>query len=133
MRVPALALAMLWAVAGPTAAFDPGLRHEAQNRARDGRDNGSLVNPLLPSVPRARRDRSPSRARDAVQRGEIRSLEDVAAQVQSRYPGRLLDARLDQNGPRWVYRLKTLTREGRVLTIVVDARTAQILGVAGRQ
>lgn len=133
MRAPVLALAVLWALAGTAQAFDPGWRYEAQNRARDGEDNGSLVNPLLPNVPRTRRDRSPSRARDAVQRGEIRSLEDVAAQVQSRYPGRLLDARLDQDGARWIYRLKMLTREGRVLTIAVDARTAQILGVGGRR
>jgi hypothetical protein len=133
MRAPVLALILLWAAAGAAAAFDPGWLFEAQNRSRDGRDGGSLANPLLPDVPRPRRDRGPSRARDAVQRGEIRSLEDVAARVQSRYPGRLLDARLDQNGARWVYRLKMLTREGRVLTIAVDARTAQILGVGGRR
>jgi uncharacterized membrane protein YkoI len=133
MRAPALALAALLMAVGTAQAFDPSWRHEAQNRSQDGRDNRSLVNPLLPNVPRAPRDRSPSRARDAVQRGDIRSLEDVAARVQSRYPGRLLDARLDQNGARWVYRLKMLTREGRVLNIAVDARTAQILGVGGRR
>ena len=76
--------------------------------------------------------RGQNRARDAVRRGEILSLEQVAARVQSRYPGRLLDVRLDESRGSPVYHLKMLTRDGRVLRIAADARTAQILGVGGR-
>jgi uncharacterized membrane protein YkoI len=71
------------------------------------------------------------RARDAVKRGEIRSLEEVTSVVQRRYPGRLLDVQLQDNRGRPVYQLKMLTRDGRVLNVAVDARSAQILGVAG--
>lgn len=126
-----LCVLLLDAGATPAWAFDGRPQFEAQNRSRDR--GPSLVTPLVPRLPADPSRRGRSQARDAVQRGEIRPLEEVTAQVQKRYPGRLLDAQLRQARGRWIYHLKMLTRNGRVLRVAVDARTAQILGIAGRK
>lgn len=129
--VSALLLALVLAAALPSAAaqaFDFGDTRQAQNGDR-GRD---LVAPLAPMPPRERNQRGQNRARDAVKRGEILPLEAVAQKIQRRYPGRLLDVRLDESGRRPIYHLKMLTRDGRVMRLAVDARNAQVLGIAGQ-
>lgn len=125
----AAALGMLALGALPARAFDNNGVHRAQNRS----SRPGLATPFVPTIPPNPERRGPGRARDAVQRGEIRPLEEVTARVQQRFPGRLLDAHLEQNGRRWTYYLKMLTHDGRVLNIAVDARTARILGVSGRR
>lgn len=98
---------------------------------RGNRGRGPRASPFVPFPPRDPAYRSRDPARDALRRGEIRSLAEVANVVQRRFPGRLLDVRLEQGRRVWVYHLKVLTRSGRVLRIAVDARTARILGVSG--
>ncbi len=66
-----------------------------------------------------------SRARDAVRDQQIRPLGEVLSVVQGRFPGRVMDVRLQRG--QWVYRLKLLGFDGRVRVIAVDARTARIL------
>lgn len=110
-------------------AFEIGDGRRAQSSIDPGRE---MVSPLAPVAPREPTLRGQNRARDAVRRGQILSLEDVTRRVQTRYPGRLLDVRLDESGRQPVYHLKMLTRDGRVMLLAVDARTAQVLGVAGR-
>jgi uncharacterized membrane protein YkoI len=95
-----------------------------------GKRRPPAAQPIWPA-PSNREAPGQRRARDAVKRGEIRSLEEVTSVVQRRYPGRLLDVQLQDNRGRPVYQLKMLTRDGRVLNVAVDARSAQILGVAG--
>lgn len=134
---PALFLCLAVVAAGalglvasnPARALDGDGLHPVQ-----GRNGGpGLAAPFVPTLPPNPERRGPSRARDAVQRGEIRPLEEVTARVQQRFPGRLLDAHLEQEGGRWVYYLKMLTHDGRVLNVAVDARTAQVLGIARRR
>jgi len=71
------------------------------------------------------------RARAAVQAGQARPLQDILPQLRDSYPGRVLDADLDQAGGRWVYRIKLLTDDGKVLALVVDARSGEVLRVRG--
>ena len=59
-------------------------------------------------------------------------LEAILANIARNYPG----YHIDVNGPfesdgRFVYRIKWLTPDGRVLIIIADAQTGQILGVRG--
>ena len=125
-----------FAAPAPAAAFEPGgaWPGQFQGKVQKVQDRGKrrppAAQPLWPA-PSAREGKTQRRARDAVKRGEIRSLEEVTSVVQRRYPGRLLDVQLHDNRGRPVYQLKMLTRDGRVLNVAVDARTAQILGVAG--
>jgi hypothetical protein len=70
------------------------------------------------------------RARSAVEAGQIRPLQDILAEVRRQVPGRMLDARLQQNG-RWVYKVILLQADGQVVAVTVDAQTARILGAEG--
>ena len=74
------------------------------------------------------RDRyTPNEARDARRQGEVVPALRVISAVRQRYPGAdVLDAELEGGAaPRYV--IKILTRDGRRLDIVADARTGQIL------
>lgn len=72
----------------------------------------------------------PGEAREAVREGRHVPLRDIIAQIQSRYPGRLLDARLDRGNPS-IYVIDWLTGDGRKLTIRANAETGGIMGVSG--
>lgn len=65
--------------------------------------------------------------REARQKGEIRSLRWVMHQLQTAYPGRLLDAELLKKNGRYIYRIKLLQAGGYVSRLIVDAYTAEVL------
>lgn len=67
------------------------------------------------------------RARSAVQAGEAKPLGNVLGTIAKRYPGRALDAKLQERGSRLVYKIKWLARDGKVWEIVADARSGRIL------
>lgn len=79
-------------------------------------------------------DASHDRARSAMEAGRIRPLANILAEVRGRYPGRLLDAELGQQGwdGRWQYDIRLLQTNGRVVAVTVDAETGQILDVSDR-
>lgn len=66
-------------------------------------------------------------AREAVREGKILPLGRVLANVQGRYPGRLLDAELVDGGGRPVYLIKMMTRDG-IALVSADAATGRVLG-----
>ena len=72
------------------------------------------------------------RARDAMQAGRARPLQDLLMQIRPRIPGRILNAWLEEGrGGLWIYRLKMLDVRGNIIGVVVDARNGQILQVFG--
>lgn len=80
-----------------------------------------------PPAPQNEQDR----ARAAVQSGKVKPLGVILQSVRRRYKGQVLDAQLFETGNGWIYRVRMLTQDGRVLDIGVDARSGQILGVQG--
>jgi hypothetical protein len=68
-------------------------------------------------------------ARQAVQSGQARPLKDILRQLGGQVDGRVLDARLDDVGGRWIYRVKVLGRDGRVQILGVDALSGQVLEI----
>jgi uncharacterized membrane protein YkoI len=68
------------------------------------------------------------RARSAVQAGEALPLGQILKRVRRSHSGRLLDADLRQGRGGWVYELRILKPNGRVLTLIVNARNGQVLG-----
>ena len=73
---------------------------------------------------------SPQEARGAVEQGRHVPLREIIAQIQGRYPGRMLGARLDRGQPS-IYVIDWLTPDGRKLTIRANAENGAILGVSG--
>jgi uncharacterized membrane protein YkoI len=72
------------------------------------------------------------RARDAMQAGRIRPLQEILMQLRPRIPGRILNAWLEEGrGGLWIYRLKMLDVRGNIIGVLVDARNGQILQVFG--
>ena len=75
----------------------------------------------------------PNRAREGVQSGEVRSLNEILNGIRRERPGSLADVEGPNTGPYGEphYRLKWLTPDGRVLWLDTDARTGRVLGVQG--
>jgi uncharacterized membrane protein YkoI len=81
---------------------------------------------------RGRGDRDHDRARDGVRSARLVPLEAILANIARIYPG----YHIDVDGPypaggRLVYRIKWLTPDGRVIIIIADAETGQILSQRG--
>ena len=65
----------------------------------------------------------------AVEQGLILPFKDVL--VQQPYPGQMLEAELDDEDGIFVYELKILSNDGRVVEAVYDARTGELLKAKG--
>jgi uncharacterized membrane protein YkoI len=73
------------------------------------------------------------RARRAVQSGEILPLQTLLERVQGEHPGQVLELELERDGGRWIYEIRLLQPDGRLVKLVVDARTAQVLSQRVRE
>ena len=75
----------------------------------------------------------PNRARQGVQNGEVRSLDQILNGIRRERPGSLADVQGPEAGPSGEphYRLKWVTPDGRVQWLDTDARTGRVLGVQG--
>ena len=104
---------------------------------------GSALPALAASAPAAREKEAPvvlaqgygrdhDRAREGVRAGQLLPLEVVLGNVAARFPGHHLavDGPFQRDG-RWIYRIKWLTPDGRVLIVFADAETGQVLDVRG--
>lgn len=98
----------------------------------------SLPESIIP--PSQRRLRVPDQffrhdqARDALRSGNILSLSVIRKAVRSKYPGRIVDVRLlvpKRQGANYLYDVKVLTKAGKLLSVKVDAKSAQIIDVKG--
>ena len=98
---------------------------------RGGRhDDAAVFTPVRDDDDRGRGDHD--RARDGLYAGRILPLEVILGNVARRYPGHHIGVDgPNQQGGRMVYRIKWLTPDGRVIIIIVDAETGQILGQRG--
>lgn len=89
-------------------------------------------------------DHDRAQAERLLQRGEILPLQDVLARVAKDYPGQVLKVEFEEEDSkeicpdeqpcrdRWVYELKILQDQGRLVKIKADAHTGQVLW-AGRR
>jgi len=66
-------------------------------------------------------------ARWGVRRGEMKPLGRVIEGIGRRTPGRQLDAGIEYEGGRAVYRVRWITTRGRRIDYIVDAATGAIL------
>ena len=100
-------------------------------------DHDSLAKTLIPPSQRRRlpdqffrHDQLPER----VTSGDILSLSVIRKEVMDKHRGRVVDVRLlvpKREGLNYLYDVKVLTKSGKLLSIIVDAKNAQILDVKG--
>ncbi len=82
---------------------------------------------LLPiGSARADDDDDHERAREAVRRGEILSLEQILAK-HARADERLIEVEIDRKGRRWEYELELLGSDGRVRELEIDGASGSLL------
>lgn len=85
------------------------------------------ANGLAQSRPDVRDRYTADEARDAMRSGDVLPALRVIRQVRQQYPGAdILDAELEGGQPPQ-YIIKILTRDGRRVDVIVDARTGAIL------
>lgn len=72
------------------------------------------------------------RAREAVRSGEIAPLSEILDQVERDFVGRMLEVELEDEDGRWVYEIKMLTEDGRVVKLLYDARDKTLIGARGQ-
>jgi uncharacterized membrane protein YkoI len=67
------------------------------------------------------------RARSALMSGEIMPLKALLERLETDYPGQVLEVELDRERGRWVYEVKVLQSNGRLLRLDVDASSGAVL------
>ena len=73
------------------------------------------------------------RARHALQQGEVRPIAEILRRVADEVPGEVIEVELEREKwlgkRRWVYEIKLIAQDGRLVEVLVDAATAEILAV----
>lgn len=70
---------------------------------------------------------SQEEAREAVRKGEIRSLSEAVSKAESLYKGRVLDAELERSHGQYVYEVKLIGDDNWRRKIYFDAKTLDVL------
>jgi uncharacterized membrane protein YkoI len=65
-------------------------------------------------------------ARQAVERGEIKSLAEILQVVRAKLPGEVAGVKIEREGGRLTYELRIVGTRGRLLKVHVDAATGEI-------
>lgn len=91
---------------------------------------GALAAAGVP-FPAAADEPDQERARRAVQAGEVLPLHQVLERVARAHPGQVLEVELEQSQGRWIYEIRLLQPDGRLVKLVVDARNAELLRQKG--
>lgn len=83
---------------------------------------------LLPAWPGpALADSEQDEARAALERGEIKPLDQVLAAVRAAVPGDVIAVKLKSKKTAWIYSLKVLTPAGKRRDVKIDAGSLAIL------
>lgn len=73
------------------------------------------------------------RARRAVEEGRILPLKEILARADKDHPGQLIEAELEDERGRIFYELKILGADGRIMKLVYDAQTGELLKAKSKE
>ena len=111
-----------------------------RNFYRDQKKNQSDKNSLIKPSPRRDFDRSQTyrqnTARQAMKSGRIVSLAVIRARVRQSFPGKIVDVRLlepKNNKRSYMYKVKVLRKDGKLLEVKINAADARVVGVKGNK
>jgi len=82
---------------------------------------------LLASGVRAGDDKDQDRVRDAVRAGEVMPFDALRERLRRSHPGDVLELELEREHERWIYEVKLLQPDGRIVKLEVDARSGEVL------
>lgn len=88
---------------------------------------GLLAWPVAGVLADGRDGHDHDRARRAVQAGAVLPLQTLLQQVARTHPGQVLEVELEDEHGHWVYEIKLLQPDGRLVKLEVDARSAVVL------
>ncbi len=74
-------------------------------------------------------DIGPDEAKRLLSAGRIRPLEEILTSVKAQVPGELLEVELEIEDGIYVYDVKILGADGRVVEVEADAKTGKVLKV----
>ncbi len=86
----------------------------------------ALIGVLLAVALSAPRADEADEVRQAVQRGEIRSLADILSAIRGKLPGDVAGVKVERKDGRWLYEFRVVDDKGRLFEVYVDAKTATI-------
>lgn len=78
-------------------------------------------------APPSHADDDHNRARSAVVAGDILPLKKILEQLDSQRSGQVMEVKLENERGAWVYEIRLLQPDGRLVKLEVDARNGQIL------
>ncbi|MBI2240861.1 MAG: PepSY domain-containing protein [Magnetospirillum gryphiswaldense] len=67
------------------------------------------------------------RARRALEEGRILPLRDILNRAEAEVPGQMIEAELEDEHGQLVYEIKVLGKDGRVVKLIYDAGSGQLL------
>ncbi|MBK5939231.1 PepSY domain-containing protein [Halochromatium roseum] len=68
-------------------------------------------------------------ARTALEAGQILPVTEILTKVSAEVPGDVVEIELEQERGRWVYELKIIAPDGRLLEVEMDASDASLIEV----
>jgi uncharacterized membrane protein YkoI len=77
-------------------------------------------------TPASADDDDAKRARQAVEKGEIRHLSDILGMIRGKLPGDVIGVEIEHDDGRWVYEFKVIDGQGRLFEVNVNAQTGEI-------
>ncbi|NOZ66986.1 MAG: hypothetical protein GXP00_10920 [Alphaproteobacteria bacterium] len=108
-------------------------KHMAFQNKRQPAEN-SLVRPTKRPNPAWRQNNRQNTAREAMRSGRIVSLSVIRNRVYQSFPGKIIDVRLlepKRNNQSYIYKVKLLRSNGKLLVVRLNAANAQIVSVKG--
>jgi uncharacterized membrane protein YkoI len=72
-------------------------------------------------------DKDHDKARRELAKKEILPLDQVLAKVHAQVPGDIIDVEFEEEDNIWIYEFKIIEPAGKVVKIVADAKTGEIL------
>jgi uncharacterized membrane protein YkoI len=68
-------------------------------------------------------------ARAALEAGQIRPISEILSKASAEVPGDVVEIELEQERGRWIYELKIIAPDGRLLEVEMDASDASLIEV----
>jgi uncharacterized membrane protein YkoI len=94
-------------------------------------DDGDWLSVGLPDTGDSVTDPVWDEAQNQSGSGPAVSLKEVRRIVRRQFGGEILDTQLYETGGGWIYRVRVLQKDGRVVDVGVDGNSGQIVDVQG--